>query len=178
MLFGAEHLDRIDRAITGWMARSGVTALRVSLGAVFFWFGFLKFFPGVSPAETLATDTIRIMTAGLVEPSVSLFFLAAWESLIGIGLMTGRALRLTLLLLFLQMPGTVTPMIFFPELTFRSVPFVLTIEGQYIVKNLVLVSAGLVIGATVRGGGLVTEAPPAESEELGENLPGRAGRNR
>lgn len=148
--------DRIDRAITDWMARWGLLLLRISVGVVFFWFGFLKFFPGMSPAERLATDTISLMTGGLLEPHVSIRILAAWECLIGLGLIFGRALRTTLLLLFLQMPGTVTPMFFFPELTFRSVPFVLTMEGQYIVKNLVLISAGLVIGATVRGGGIVT----------------------
>jgi hypothetical protein len=82
--------------------------------------------------------------------------LATWESLIGLGLIFGKALRATLLLLFLQMPGTISPMFFFPDLTFHHMPFVLTIEGQYIVKNLVLVSAGIVIGATARGGGLVS----------------------
>ena len=147
-----ERFDAIDRVLTRWMASHGIAALRTSLGVVFFWFGFLKFFPGVSPAEQLAADTISVMTLGVVEPGVALAVLATWECAIGLGLMTGRALRLTLLLLFLQMPGTVTPMFFFPELTFRSVPFVLTIEGQYIVN------AGLVIGATVRGGGLRAEA--------------------
>lgn len=152
-----ERFDHLDRTITTWMARTGITLLRVSLGLVFFWFGFLKFFPGASPAESLATDTIGVLTGGLLQPRAALAMLAVWESAIGIGLVTGRALRITLLLLFLQMPGTLLPMLIFPELTFRSAPFVLTIEGQYIVKNLVLVCAGIVIGATVRGGGLVPE---------------------
>ena len=151
------RFDALDVAITTRMADHGVSLLRLSLGVIFFWFGFLKFFPGVSPAEGLATSTISALTGGLVGPSLSLPVLAAWEVLIGLGLLTGRALRLTLLLLFLQMPGTVTPLFIFPELTFRQVPFVLTIEGQYIIKNLVLVAAGLVIGATVRGGRLVAE---------------------
>lgn len=147
-------LDRIDARITHWMAAHGIAWLRVSLGVVFFWFGVLKFFPGLSPAEQLATDTISTLSAGLVGPDVSMVVLAVWESLIGVGLMTGRFLRATLLLLFLQMPGTVTPMVIYPELCFRSIPFALTIEGQYIVKNLVLVAAGLVVGGTVRGGRL------------------------
>ena len=151
-----ERFDSLDRGITGWMARWGLLLLRISVGIIFLWFGVLKFFPGFSPAETLATSTIQVMTGGLVEPRLALFVLAAWESLIGLGLIFGKALRATLFLLFLQMPGTVSPMFLFPELTFQHFPFVLTIEGQYIVKNLVLVSAGIVIGATVRGGGLVT----------------------
>jgi len=134
------------------MADRGVTLLRVSLGVVFFWFGVLKFFPGLSPAEELAGTTIAMLTGGFIGPNVSMPLLALWECLIGLGLMTGRALRVTLLLLFAQMPGTVLPLFIFPELTFVRAPLVLTLEGQYIVKNLVLVSAGLVIGATVRGG--------------------------
>ena len=144
--------DRIDAHIARWMARHGITLLRFSLGIVFCWFGVLKFFPGASPAEELATRTITVLSAGAVSPAVSLTVLATWETAIGLGLITGRALRLTLLLLFLQMPGTISPLFVFPELTFREFPFVLTIEGQYIVKNLVLLSAGIVVGGTVRGG--------------------------
>ena len=153
-----DRFERLDRTLTSWMARGGIGFLRVSLGIVFFWFGFLKFFPGVSPAESLATDTIAIMTFGLLDSRLALVLLATWETLIGVGLITGVALRTTLFLLFLQMPGTIMPMFFFPELTFQVFPFVLTIEGQYIVKNLVLVGAGLVIGATVRGGRLTSES--------------------
>lgn len=152
-----ERFDFFDRGVTAWMARWGLLLLRISVGIIFFWFGVLKFFPGFSPAETLATSTIEVMTGGLVAPRVALVILAAWETLIGLGLIFGKALRATLFLLFLQMPGTISPMFLFPELTFQQFPFVLTIEGQYIVKNLVLISAGIVIGATVRGGGLVTE---------------------
>jgi uncharacterized membrane protein YkgB len=162
-----ERFDSIDRWITDWMARWGLLLLRVSVGVIFLWFGVLKFFPGFSPAETLATSTIQVMTGGFVEPRVALFVLAAWESLIGLGLIFGKALRATLFLLFLQMPGTISPMFFFPDLTFQQIPFVLTIEGQYIVKNLVLVSAGIVIGATVRGGGLVTRtAKPSPPDPI------------
>jgi len=148
-----EIRQRVDDLIVGWTAAHAIESLRVSLGAVFLWFGVLKFFPGASSAEELATDTIQMISFGLVRPEVSIFLLAAWESLIGIGLITGRALRATLLLLFLQLPGTLMPLALFPELTFRSVPFVPTLEGQYIIKNLVLASAGLVVAATVRGRG-------------------------
>ena len=155
-----DRFNRLDRAITSWMASSGIRSLRISLGVVFFWFGFLKFFPGLSPDEKLATDTVQILTGGLIDPRASLLVLATWESLIGIGLITGKALRATLLLLFLQVPGTALPLFLLPELTFQSAPFVLTLEGQYIVKNLVMISAGLVIGATVRGGGLRAASNP------------------
>lgn len=154
---GNRRLDQIDRRVTQWMARHGVVLLRVSLGVVFLWFGLLKFFPEASPAESLVGKTISTVTSGLVQPAISLPVLAVWESLIGIGLVTGRAMRFTLFLLFAQMPGTVLPVFLFPDLTFKSIPFVLTLEGQYIVKNIVLVCAGIVIGATVRGGRLEAE---------------------
>ena len=145
------------------MARIGVPMLRVALGIVFFWFGFLKFFPNLSPAETLAARTIQELTFGIVPPSVSLPVLAAWESLIGIGLIVNRGMRAILLLLAVHMVGTFTPLVFFPGETFSSFPLVPTLEGQYIIKNLVLIAAAIVVGATVRGGGLV--ADPADVNE-------------
>jgi uncharacterized membrane protein YphA (DoxX/SURF4 family) len=167
-----DWFERIDRQITRWMARYGILLLRISLGLVFLWFGVLKFFPGLSPAQDLATDTIELLTFGLLEPSVSIIILAVWETLIGLGLIFGVFMRGTLLLLFLQMPGTILPVFFFPEEVFTQFPYALTLEGQYIVKNLVLISAGLVLGATVRGGFLVSEPNLAwvfqEEEEMQE----------
>ena len=146
------QFERLDRAIVRWMGDNGIAALRISLGIVFLWFGALKYFQHTSPAEKLASDTILVITAGHVGPLVSLPILATWECLIGIGLITGIAKRATLLLLFSQMLGTLLPLFFFPARTFTVVPFVPSLEGQYIIQNLVLISAGIVIGATVRGG--------------------------
>ena len=157
----SRRLNRIDLAITGWMARFGPALLRVSLGIVFLWFGVLKLFPNVSPAQELATRTIGVLTGGLVPDSVSLPLLAAWECVIGVGLLLGRGLRGILLLLYAQMLGTLTPIALFPDEVFERIPFAPTLEGQYIIKNLVLISAGIVVGATVRGGWIVPE-PPGE----------------
>ena len=143
--------------------------VRTALGIVFLWFGALKFFPGLSPAETLAARTIEQLTFGLVHPQVSLPVLAAWESLIGIGLILNRWMRAILFLLAVQMAGTFAPLILFPGETFSVWPIVPTLEGQYIIKNLVLIGAAMVVGATVRGGGLVAE-PPAGA--AGEAPPG------
>lgn len=148
--------SQLDKNITDWMARHGITLLRVSLGVVFLWFGVLKFFPGVSPAQSLAARTIDILTFGMVPASVSVPVLALWECAIGIGLITNLFMRATLLLLFVQMMGTVTPIFLFPNEVFTVLPYAPTLEGQYIIKNIVLVSAGLVIGATVRGGRVVS----------------------
>ncbi len=149
--------DSIDSRVTYWMARSGLPLLRVSLGVVFFWFGVLKFFPGLSPAQELAARTITVLTFGAVRPSISVPMLATWECLIGLGLLTGKLMRATLFLLGVQMLGTLMPLVFFPGEVFYRIPYAPTLEGQYIIKNVVLISAALVLGATVRGGGLTAD---------------------
>ena len=147
---------KIDIAITEWMSKNGLMFLRISIGIIFFWFGILKFFEGYSPAEGLAIKTIDALSFSLLPQKVIIYGLAAWEVLIGIGLLFNIFMRETLLLLFLQMIGTFTPLFLFPSEVFHIFPVALTLEGQYIVKNLVLVSAGIVLGSTVRGGKLNT----------------------
>lgn len=147
------YFDQVDQGITYWMARHGLLIMRLGLGVVFFWFGALKLAPGLSPAEDLVRDTIYF-----IDPDLFLPILAVWEMLIGLGLMTGKAMRITLLLLFLQMPGTALPLVLLPEVTWTAFPYGLTLEGQYIIKNLALIGAALVLGGTVRGGRL--EADP------------------
>jgi uncharacterized membrane protein YphA (DoxX/SURF4 family) len=149
--------DRLDRRITQWMAEHGLTLLRLALGLVFFWFGVLKFFPGASPAEELAGRTIETLTFGLIPQDVALRILAVWEVAIGIGLFLGRWMRAVLLLLFVQMLGTITPLFLFPSETFTIFPIAPTLEGQYIIKNVVIVASAIVLGATVRGGELSPE---------------------
>ena len=152
-----EPIEQLDVRITSTLARVAVPTLRMALGVVFLWFGVLKFFPNLSPAELLAARTIEQLTFGVVKPDVSLPVLAAWESIIGIGLILGRGLRGVLFLLAVQMLGTLTPLLLFPGETFQVFPFVPTLEGQYIIKNIVLIGAAMVVGATVRGGGLSPE---------------------
>jgi len=142
--------DRIDKHITSWMSKYGLLLLRLSVGIIFFWFGILKFFPGLSPAEDLAIRTIDLLSFGMISANVSIHIIAAWEVLIGIGLLTGIYMRATLFLLFLQIAGTISPVFLFPEEVFTKIPYAPTLEGQYIIKNLVIISAGIVLGAAVR----------------------------
>jgi uncharacterized membrane protein YphA (DoxX/SURF4 family) len=155
----ATRFDILDARITSWMARYGLLLLRISLGVVFLWFGALKFFPGLSPAHDLASRTIEALSFGTVHATVSIPVLAAWECLIGLGLLSGIFMRATLLLLAVQMVGTLTPLVLFPSEVFTRVPYAPTLEGQYIIKNAVLISAAIVLGATVRGGRLIAERP-------------------
>lgn len=140
-------LDRLDYSIAGWMQRRGPALLRGSLGVIFVWFGALKFFDGLSPAEPLVRHTVYWF-----NPDTFIPILGAWEVLIGVGLLYRPLIRGAIFLLFLQMPGTMLPLVLLPEVCFTVIPLGLTLEGQYIVKNLVLISAALVVGGTVRRG--------------------------
>ncbi len=148
-----EWMDRfevIDRRIAGWMDRYGRLFLRLSLAVIFIWFGALKPL-GISPAEELVKRTVYWF-----PPEIFVPILGWWEVAIGVGLLYRPLIRFALLLLFLQMPGTVLPLILLPEVCFTWFPFGLTLEGQYIIKNIILISAAIVVGGTVRsrpGGG-------------------------
>lgn len=146
-------LDPLDRRIAGWMYRYGRRFLRISLAVVFIWFGALKPL-GLSPAEELVKQTIYWF-----KPEIFVSILGWWEITIGVCLLIQPLIRVAIFLLMLQMPGTMLPLILLPEVCFTRFPFGLTMEGQYIIKNLILISAAIVVGGTVRrdapGGSLV-----------------------
>jgi uncharacterized membrane protein YphA (DoxX/SURF4 family) len=135
----------IDRVVIPFLRRVAVPVLRISLGVVFVWFGLLKFFE-VSPVSELVARTVY-----WVDPDVIVPVLGAFEVAVGMLLLLGRALRLTLFLFVLPMLGTFLTFFVLPNVTFRDgKPFLLTVEGEFVVKNLVLISAALVVGTTVR----------------------------
>jgi uncharacterized membrane protein YphA (DoxX/SURF4 family) len=134
---------------TKWINRNGITVLRISIGIIFLWFGVLQFFPEVSPAQDLAIRTISLLAFGLISPKAIIIGLATWELLIGIGFISGKYMKTALVLLFAQMAGTFTPMFLFPNEVFAVLPIVPTLEGQYIIKNIVIISGALVIGGKV-----------------------------
>lgn len=115
--------------------------LKWSIGIVYLWFGALKFFSGLSPAEALAKDTIRILTFGAIPDDVSIMLLAIWEVGIGFMLLSGMFVRFAVKAAIVHICLTFTPLLFFPEISFTHAPYGFTLVGQYIVKNLVFVVA-------------------------------------
>lgn len=150
-------LDSHEIVVSSWMERHGYRLLRVAMGIIFIWFGALKPL-GLSPAEALVAKA----TAWIPVPGF-LYILAAWEIAIGVCFLFERLTRWAVVLLFLHMPGTMLPLITLPGETFVRFPYALSLEGQYIVKNLVLIAAGIVIGGqlTHRLRGAVRAAPDA-----------------
>jgi len=143
--------DQIDLALTNWMSKYSLMFLRYSLALIFIWFGTLKFIPGMSPTVDIIENATNILFFGTVPAWIAVYGLATVECLIGFGLLLNIFMRLTLLGLFTQMIATSTPVFILPETVFSQIPFGLTMEGHHIIKNLILIGAGLAIGATVRG---------------------------
>jgi len=141
---------RIDLgSVRKWLNRHSIDVLRVSLGAVFLGFGVLKFFPGVSPAEGLAVDTVETLSLGLLTGPVALLATAAIESVIGLTLVTRRFIRTGLALLGVALVGILAPVVlFFGDLFPKGTP---TLEAQYVLKDIVLAAAGLVVAASALG---------------------------
>ena len=133
-------LKKFDLKLITFFNRVSLPALRISLGIVFIWYGVLKVF-GDSPANDLITKTVYWF-----NPDVFIPILGIWEAAIGLCLLVPSFIRVGLFLLALQMPGTFLPLVLLPEVCFVSIPFNLTLEGQYIVKNLVLIGAAMAVG--------------------------------
>jgi len=133
-----------DRTVRHFMAEQSTRVLRFSLAVVFVWFGALKIW-AESPADDLVRRTIYWLPSERFLP-----VLGAWEVIIGLCLFFRPWQRLGLLLLALQLPGTFLPLVLLPSVCFADFPFVLSMEGQYIVKNLLIIGAALVIGGELR----------------------------
>ena len=116
--------------------------MRLALGLVYFHFGMLKFFPDLSPAEMLASQTIMRLTSGWLDASQALFYLAILECAVGLAMLFNVCMRAAFVLFLIHMIGTFAPLFVLPELTFKISPLAPTMEGQYILKNIVFVAAG------------------------------------
>lgn len=135
--------DRFDRFVVWTMDAFGIKFARLAMGIVFIWFGALKMIGDLSPAYDLIAATIYWLTPEIIIPLLGL-----WEVAIGVAFLFPPTTRLALLLLLPQMPATFLPLVLLPAVTFTVVPWGLTLEGQYIVKNLVVIACALIIGGT------------------------------
>ncbi len=140
-------LAQLESRLTEGLMRYSVPLLRISLGLVFLGFGVLKFVPGLSPAEGLAQQTMDKLTLGLIPDDVGLVLVALLETAIGVSFITGRYLRAGLALLAMAMVGVLSPVVLLPEQLFAGQFNAPTMEGQYVLKDIVLLTAGLVVAA-------------------------------
>jgi uncharacterized membrane protein YphA (DoxX/SURF4 family) len=134
-----------------WLSENSLNLLRISIGIIYVWFGALKFFPNLSPADQLAKDTIYLITFGLIPNNVSIILLAFWETLLGVVLIIGVWRKAVFYILLIHMICTFVPLFFFEDVSFTSSPYAFTLVGQYIMKNLIIICAALVLNAQARG---------------------------
>ena len=141
--------NEIDLKISTFMRQWGILALRVSFGIIFLWFGILKPL-GISAAEPLVLATVRWLP--LLEGATWVAVIGWWEVVIGVTFLFRKTLRIAIALLAIQMVGTFMPLVMLPSVTFQEgyLPYGPTMEGQYIIKNLLIISAALVVGGAVR----------------------------
>lgn len=152
-----ERGERAVQQVTGRLARHSIDVLRVSLGLVFLGFGVLKFFPGLSPAEGLVVPTVEMLTLGVVSGGAALLMTALIECFIGITLITGRLLKTGLCVLAMALVGIMSPLVLlFTDLFPAGTP---TLAAQYVLKDIVLAAAGLVVAARALGARLVPKVP-------------------
>lgn len=147
-----ERLRAIETVCHRFLVTHSIAMLRISLGAVFLVFGVLKFFPGVSPAQSLVEQTTHLLTFGLMPAGVALVLVAATECAIGLCLISGRYMRPAIYLLGAQMVGILSPLVLLTGRLFDGPYGAPTLEGQYVLKDVILVAATLVMAATVLGG--------------------------
>jgi len=148
-----EKIEKVDAFAVRLLARHSITLLRVSIGLVYVWFGALKFVPGLSPIEGFIREALPFLPGDVFMP-----FLAGWEVLIGLLFISGKFTRITILLMLAQMGGAMSPLLLATDKVFNTFPYGWNLVGQYIFKDIILISAALVVAATARGGGLVSSA--------------------
>ena len=132
-----------DNKFTATLAKNDfkLSFLRISIGVIYIWFGALKFFPQMSPAEEIAQQTISFLTFGMLPANIGYLTLAIWEIAIGFLLIFNWCSRLTVGLTLVHMFFTFTPLFVFSAESFVKPPFVFSLLGQYILKNIVIIAA-------------------------------------
>ena len=165
---------QLENVLHHQLVAHSVAVLRVAVGAVFLGFGVLKYFPGVSPAQNLTEATTHILFFGLIPGRAAMIAVATLECFIGAALIAGRPMRLTLWLLTFEFVGILSPLVLLPARLFSGPHHAPTLEGQYVLKDVILVGAAMVIAAaTFRGGRLVRgELPPSSALRPSERLDG------
>lgn len=153
------RLRHLQQALAAWLAAYSVATLRISLGLVVTGFGVLKFVPGASPAEALVSRTTEALTLGLVTGPTAVVATAVLETVIGLSLLTGRLLKAGMVLMAGWLFGILSPVVLFPVAMFPDgFP---TLTAQYVLKDVVLVAAAMVVAAAVLGARFVARPPGA-----------------
>ena len=163
-------LHRAEATIHDWLGRHAVTFLRISMGVIILGFGFLKYFPGLSPAQHMVLTVNRELTFGIMPDRITLMLFATFECVIGLSLITGVGLRVIIYPMAVWAVGILSPLVLMPAELFSGPDHTPTLEGQYVLKDVILLAATLVIAnATIRqrpqDGALLGRAASAPADQ-------------
>lgn len=151
MTGAATSLQRAEAVIHDWLGRHAVTFLRISMGVIILGFGFLKYFPGLSPAQHMVLTVNRDLTFGLMPDRLTLIVFATFECVIGLSLITGIGLRVIIYPMAVWAVGILSPLVLMPAELFSGPNHTPTLEGQYVLKDIVLLASTFVIASvTIR----------------------------
>ena len=139
------------------MRRRGHHLDRWALGAYFMWFGTIKML-GHKSATSIIAETIYVG-----DPDTTTQFLGLWEAAIGFCLVVHPLARAAIALLAVRLPGTLLALALKPEVCWTDAALVPTIQGQYLIKDVILLTAAMVIG----GGLARDDESPAPDSLLG-----------
>jgi uncharacterized membrane protein YkgB len=142
-----QKLEAFDLRFISLLRRYHLWIARIALFIVFFWFGILKVL-GFSPASPLAA-ALTERTIGLQYFGGMFLALSVVECLIGVLFLFPKAIRIVLPLLIIHMILVCSPLLLLPDLVW-SAPFVPTLEGQYIIKNAVIVALAIAIASATQ----------------------------
>ena len=166
-----DRFDHLDTSINKWLVAHSIAILRICMGIVFMGFGVLKFFSGISPIESLATRTTDALTMGIFSGHNAMVFVATLECIIGICFLTGLFLRVGVWLLAVQMIGAMSPLLLYPSELFSGPLHAPSLEAQYIIKDIILIAAGMIIASTWTGARIVVR-PQSLRSTLTRRIPG------
>ncbi|HTI21860.1 MAG TPA: hypothetical protein VL652_12780 [Kutzneria sp.] len=141
-------IARMELRIHRWLTRNSVRLLRISMGGIILTFGFLKYFPGLSPAEHMVETVSRTLSLGLAPDRLTMNGFATVECLIGLSLITNIGLRIAIYPMALWAIGILLPLALMPAELFSGPDHMPSLEGQYVLKDLILLSATMVIADT------------------------------
>ena len=157
-------LQKLDAAIHRVLLAHSIQLLRIVVGLVFLAFGMLKFFPDVSPVEELTIKTTDALSFDLIPGHIAIVMIASLECIIGLLLIIGRFLRIAIYLLAGQLIGILAPLALFTGRLFDGPHNAPTLEGQYVIKDIILIASGFVVASTLPGLVPGTDAPPSRQQ--------------
>jgi uncharacterized membrane protein YkgB len=147
MLIQKQKITELDLRLIAFFRRTFVPFARFSIFIIFFWFGFIKLL-GLSPASPLA-EALTAKTVGMQYFDLLFYVLAVLECVIGLLFLFPKVTRIVVPLLLFHMLIVCSPLVLVPEYTWQEfgVP---TLEGQYIIKNAVVIAVAIGIAASAK----------------------------